>query len=445
MLGKRAVSLNGSGWSYKVPRLLLLIALLLITGCGSPAAQRTPTPVPTATPSGPYFSDITFAENVNDDGTLVNPTDSFPAGTGEIWAYFTYSSMQAGQSWGRLWRKDGEVFDDHTGQVWDKTLPASWLAYSLMDDPVLSGDYSLTLYIDGQPVREKHFYVAPLPTPTPDLNPAEFGAIQFASQVDEQGQPAQVLTAFNPGVKVLYGVFPFAHLKDGLPWKCEWLHNGEISATVDLEWNEGNTGLSYCTYSNDDDSPIEPGDYQMNLYISGSLASSGTTRVLAEASGSGDGLVERAPVDEDLLPVWNMLKASSQSSTQGLVYWATQNKIEVRLGETGGEIARYACPANGESGKILVSLPYLRAHAWEETAAAIARELYRAKAYTAFGSCVCRASVELSALQAQVTYLNEVGKLNRLESQWIGALDSKGQVDPNYFQDVLKRKDPHCQ
>ena len=83
--------------------LTSLALLLLLAGCsGLPFAPV----LPTATITQPSFSEITFSQNVTDSGEIIHPMISFPAGTVKVWAYFTYSGMQEGQTWGRLWNAE---------------------------------------------------------------------------------------------------------------------------------------------------------------------------------------------------------------------------------------------------------------------------------------------------------------------------------------------------
>jgi S1-C subfamily serine protease len=125
------------------------------------------TPTPPSTNSG-SFGKVVIAQDVTDNGETVGPTNSFSAGTTEVWAYFTYINMKAGQSWGRKWLLDGVAQVDKT-ETWDGGA-TGWRAFSLPDpDGLTPGTYEFVLYLGGKEVQRATFTVgaAARATPTP--------------------------------------------------------------------------------------------------------------------------------------------------------------------------------------------------------------------------------------------------------------------------------------
>ena len=123
-------------------------------------------PTPTAQAAAGGFGKVVIAEDVTDDGETINPTQSFPAGTTEVWAYFTYVNMKQGQSWGRKWLLDGDVLVDKT-EAWDKGA-TGWRAYSFSNpDGLDSGNYEFILYLGGKEVQRAKFSIGAGAKPTP--------------------------------------------------------------------------------------------------------------------------------------------------------------------------------------------------------------------------------------------------------------------------------------
>ena len=196
-----------------------------------PVQRVTPKPAP----GGPAISPITFGLDVTDDGEVVGFADVFPAGTTTVWAYFTYTGMQDGISWGRRWEENGALFGETLDQVWEYG-DEGWLALQITDDPAaLVGDYVLTLFVDGAVVRDGRFAVepagaveaptfapAPAVTATPTISawqgsveevdqpePAPgrlptFAPMQFTTELDATGRPTGSAKAFEPGIDKFY-------------------------------------------------------------------------------------------------------------------------------------------------------------------------------------------------------------------------------------------------
>jgi S1-C subfamily serine protease len=126
------------------------------------AAGATPTPSSVTTGS---FGKVVIAQNVTVNGEIVVPTNTFPADTTEVWAYFTYINMKDGQSWGRKWLLDGDLVWEET-EAWDGGA-TGWIAYYLPDpDGLAPGAYEFVLYLGGKEVQRAKFTVGAAARPT---------------------------------------------------------------------------------------------------------------------------------------------------------------------------------------------------------------------------------------------------------------------------------------
>jgi len=192
----------------------------------APAAQGSSTPSPGPQPT---FSDFVFAEDVTNDGELINPASVFPAGTTTVWAYFDHENMEDGRAWGLLWERDGEPYKDMRNEVWEDG-PSGWLAYGLTEDEGLNGHFTLTLFVGDRPVQTGSFDVGEK-SALPPGGSAAFGAIQFSEDVTEEGAPIGTGTDFDAGITEVYAVFPFMNMRDGRSWSREWLYEGECAGS----------------------------------------------------------------------------------------------------------------------------------------------------------------------------------------------------------------------
>lgn len=139
----------------------------------TPTSTPTPTPNPTPTPRPPTpaFSDLTIALG------MLGPTEPFLVGntfdwnTRAVYAVFDYVGMRQGLTWSVVWTRNGEEVarEDH---LWNLERNGSsgtlWAAYFNPDGTVLrGGDYTVSLYLEGDLQAEAAFRIRYYVTPTP--------------------------------------------------------------------------------------------------------------------------------------------------------------------------------------------------------------------------------------------------------------------------------------
>ncbi len=149
-------------------------------------------------------------------------------------------------SWSRLWEIDGEVYLNAEGEIWEDGAEG-WLGYSIYgsDDTPLSGEYSLTISLEGQAVQQSSFSVAKTSASNGADFPA-FGPIQFAHDITESNTPIDAAVEFEDGLNEVYAIFPYINMTNGQNWKRVWLQDGEIVANRE-KWNGRNQQTGYLT------------------------------------------------------------------------------------------------------------------------------------------------------------------------------------------------------
>ncbi len=438
--------------SFLISLLLLLtiactcVPLSLVQQGAAPEILLPPTQQESVS-AAPYLSEITFCHDVTDDGIPIDPTDEFPPGTVEVWAFFTYDNMQDGMAWGRLWRSEGEIWLDIRQDTWEDG-ESGWAAYGVTeDDPSspLSGTYSLTIYLNDQIVREDTFYVNLTPAQTsPTLS--AFGAIQFAAGITNEVVPYGVAEAFEYGVTEVYAVFPFFNMQDGQSFRREWLKDGEIYAERDMAWEEGSIGMDYARLLDEDGLP--PGEYTLNLYIDGQVARSAGFTICTAQPEAREPALPQEIIDDYLMPAWENLANSEHKVLRDLAQFALNNHVSISVDPNfdGQAAYRYTCSTPPVMGEVVFSLSYWKRIGWEETTAVLAHELVHAFQHkTGDYRCGCSIEKEYYAWIAQFYVLQEMGRKDILADKYADAYDSRtGKFDSDRLWALLIRLYPEC-
>jgi hypothetical protein len=456
--------MNSKRFFFLVLIVLTTLSCNFITGAGTKHATPTPasmdvistavsnpsTQATTIAQATPVFSAITFCEDVTDEGEPVNPMKEFPGGTTKVWAFFTYKNMHNDAVFGRRWLLDGEIWSETPDDTWTGG-GSGWSAYSISDsDNVpLSGNFTLTLSVNGQPIQEGSFEVAPPVKPTPVTFPS-FGPIQFASQITEDKVPVLATTQFDPGVGEVYAVFPYAGMHTDTAWRREWLFNGKVTAEKDEVWDGKPEGLTYISLY--DEKGLSAGEYTLNLYIDQQLVRSARFTVAAAAPPTEEGPANPEDlIDADLMPAWEMLYNAHDkfSFLHETAQFVLDHHIRIRMDESynGEALASYrydstACQPNYVPGEVIVYRQTWNETSWEELAGVLAHELTHARQHYSGESSYrcpgCSVHKEFDAFVAQIYTWYMLGRQDLIEKQ-IPAWDSSGSFSSDMLWDVVKK------
>ncbi len=400
----------------------------------------------------PYFSEIVFCKDVTDDGVPISPGVSFPSGTTEIWAYFTYEHMQDGMTWGRMWETESEIWVDGRGDSWEDG-DNGWVAYGISeDDPSipLNGRYWFSLYIGDEMVRQASFFVAEPQVQQTSSFPA-FGAIQFAEGITEDIVPYGTATVFPEGTIEVYAVFPFVAMQNGQSFRREWIKDGEIYAERDMVWEEGESGIDYASLIEEDG--LDPGVYTLNLYIDGQIARSANFEVLgSQAAAPGQAYSGPAApediIDGYLMPAWENLYYSNNAVLSDLAQWALDNHIDiyVDMNYDGDAAYRHSCTEPPVIGAVIMSYAYWNDQSWDEVTAALAHELTHAVQHMSGNyRCECSIEKEYYAHVVEFYVLQERGRMDILENKYGGIYDEyTGKFSPNNLWEALRKTYTEC-
>ena len=395
----------------------------------------------------PFFRPIVFCEDVSDEGVPLNSSSSFPAGTGEVWAYFSYENMRDGMTWGRLWEHEGEVFFDARAETWEDGT-SGWVAYSVTGDErnvPLSGRYSLSLYIGSALVQRAEFSVTEGLQPDHDGS-ASIGTIQFAEDITDDYAPIRPSNQFEEGIAEVYAIFSFDNMKNGQSFRREWIWEGELIAEKDLDWEEGEQGIDYAVITQD--GSLDAGEYTLNLYLDDQLVRSASFNING-APKENEPAEPEDLIDGYMMPAWENLAYSDQEVLRDLAQFVLDNHIPIYMDETyDGEAAyRHSCDTPPVPGAVVVSWDYWNNNEWAVVTSTLGHELTHAVQHLS-GNYPCGCSIE-KEYYAWITgfyVLQEMDRMDILDEKYRGVVYDyeTGKFDGDMLWDRLQEVYPEC-
>jgi len=138
------------------------------------------------------------------------------------------------------------------------------------DQPFSPGDYEVAVAVAGEEQSRVGFTNRER---TGDMGaPPASGAITIALGVQSDGTP--ILTApdnrFDWNTKVVYAIFDYVGMSDGLAWMVVWSRNGQEVAREEHFWDvetDGTEGTRWVVYYDERGWTLPGGNYSVTLYI----------------------------------------------------------------------------------------------------------------------------------------------------------------------------------
>ena len=102
-----------------------------------------------------------------------------------------------------------------------------------------------------------------------------FGPITFARDSTEENDPVDPTTTFPGGTKEVHAIFDYEGMSSDVEWSRTWYRDGKESVAKTQGWTGSERGTWSLRYFNSEGEPLEPGNYELRLYIQGNLVQSG--------------------------------------------------------------------------------------------------------------------------------------------------------------------------
>lgn len=137
----------------------------IVTAAPEPGTRE---PKPTARPEvdatdtpANEFGQIVTARDVREDGSPIDPTDTFSATDQSIWVVIEAERISTGTTLFARWSRNGSPFEDSSVITAEQDYENIWVNFSLKRNAsgFQAGDHSVTIFADGAAVGEAAFTV----------------------------------------------------------------------------------------------------------------------------------------------------------------------------------------------------------------------------------------------------------------------------------------------
>lgn len=193
----------------------------------------------------------------------------FEAGVRVIYLTYEYEGLCPGLDLTYKLYHEGEPIQDST-ETWNGS-PQGQAQVSFQapgDQPFSPGDYETAVTVAGEKQHREEFTIEKLEAA---VRPA-FGDVTVALGVQPDGTP--ILTApdnrFDWRTKVVYAIFDYVGMSDGLRWAAVWMRNDQEVARQEGFWDVeafGARGTRWVAHYDESGRALPGGNYSVTLYI----------------------------------------------------------------------------------------------------------------------------------------------------------------------------------
>ncbi len=205
-----------------------------------------------------------------------DPGDQFGAGTRVIYLTYRYEGFCPSLEISHRLYHQGDVLREKV-KAWDGPPQGERqvIFQALDEEPFPSGDYAAVVELAGRAQIEEQTQKASftIGEPEPEITPS-FGDVTIALGVGPDGTPILPVeeTSFDWNTKVVYAIFEYAGMRDGLSWSAVWARNGQEVARQEGLWDAeafGAQGTRWVAYYDEQGWTLPGGDYAVTLLIDG--------------------------------------------------------------------------------------------------------------------------------------------------------------------------------
>jgi len=147
----------------KIPAITaFLLSVLLLSACGlfGGSAQERQQENDALT-QGADLGEIVTAEGIGANNSPVAVTDTFSSSQDFIYLVAEANYLEAGTTMFARWSYEGEPFEDSTAVTADRDYQDTYVEFHLenLTDNMEEGDYTVQLFVNGNPVETVDFSV----------------------------------------------------------------------------------------------------------------------------------------------------------------------------------------------------------------------------------------------------------------------------------------------
>lgn len=142
--------------------LYLTMTAIFVLGCGLfNSATNDRQEANDELAGGTVFGRVVTAEGIGSKNAPVGITDTFDSSQDFIYVIAEADRIEKGTTMFARWLRDGEPFEDSTEITADRDYEDTYVEFHLenLEDEMAGGDYSVQLFVNGNPVEEVAFTV----------------------------------------------------------------------------------------------------------------------------------------------------------------------------------------------------------------------------------------------------------------------------------------------
>jgi hypothetical protein len=148
--------------NFSRPIFYLLMATFVLLGCGlfnSAVTERQEDNAELT--SGAVFDEVVMAEGIGSGNAPVNVTDDFNSSQDFIYVVAEAERIKQGTTMFARWFREGEPFEDSSEVTADRDYENTYVEFHLenLADRMEEGDYSVQLFVNGNPAETVEFSV----------------------------------------------------------------------------------------------------------------------------------------------------------------------------------------------------------------------------------------------------------------------------------------------
>lgn len=227
--------------------------------------------------TAPRVSNLEVTD-VPDPTRAVTSPHSFQPGLRVVYLTYDFEGLCPDLEVSHALYHEAELLQEST-EVWQRpTQGTKQISFQAPDDqPFPPGEYEILISIGEEEAGRIAFTID---KPQSDVRAeSAFGNIAIALGVQPDGKP--ILTTsdnrFDWNTKLVYAVFEYKGMYDGLRWSAVWTRNEDEMARQSGLWDVddfGTEGIRWVVYYDDNGQTLRGGDYQVTLYIEDTAQSS---------------------------------------------------------------------------------------------------------------------------------------------------------------------------
>ncbi|HEX6384785.1 MAG TPA: hypothetical protein VF177_08960 [Anaerolineae bacterium] len=147
---------------HRLTTIGLLLVVFVLSACGlfdNAAEERQEENEPLT--QGAELGQVVTAEGIGANNEPVEATDTFSSSQDFIYVVAEADYIEEGTSMFARWSRDGEPFEDSTAITADRDYTDTYVEFHLenLQDRMEPGDYSVQLFVNGNPVETVDFTV----------------------------------------------------------------------------------------------------------------------------------------------------------------------------------------------------------------------------------------------------------------------------------------------